>query len=77
VGDEGFFEEQMPPVRGGESESHLSLKCPETPEEETGDSEQQMATQQRGNNTGESTVNIAERGKLGTLAYKINCKWGN
>jgi hypothetical protein len=46
-------------------------------EEETGDPEQQMAKQQRGNNTGESNVNIAELGKLGTLAYKINCKWEN
>jgi len=46
-------------------------------EEETGDPEKQMATHQRGNNTGEATVNIAEREKLGTLTYKIKCKWEN
>jgi hypothetical protein len=46
-------------------------------EKETGDPEQQMATHQRGNNTGETTVNIAERGKLGILTYKIKYKWEN
>jgi hypothetical protein len=46
-------------------------------EEETGDPEQQMATHQGGNNTGEATVNTAEGGKLGTLTYEIKCKWEN
>jgi hypothetical protein len=45
--------------------------------EEKGDPEQQMTTHKRGNNTGEATVNIAERVKFSTLTYKIKCKWEN
>jgi hypothetical protein len=76
-GTGGFVEGQMPPMRGGRERISSVVEMSRNAEEETGDPEQQMATHQRRNNTGEATVNIAERGKLGTLTYKIKCKWEN
>ena len=67
----------MSPMRGGGEWISSIVEMSRNGEEETGDPEQQMATHQRGNNTGETTVNIAERRKLGILTYKIKCKWEN
>jgi hypothetical protein len=40
--------------------------------------EEQTATYERENSNTEDTVkNATEQRNLGTLAYKIKCKWGN
>jgi len=67
----------MPSMRGGGEWNSSIVEMSRNAGEETGDPEKQMTTHQRGNNTGEATVNIAERGKLGTLAYEIKYKWEN
>jgi hypothetical protein len=70
-------ERQMPPMRGGGERISSIVEMSRNAEEEKGDPEQQMTTHKRGNNTGEATVNIAERVKFSTLTYKIKCKWEN